>query len=90
MSNLMMRTVITMANIHIVSQENKKLFPKSRVQVEDNETMLKCADEWTSYYRANPHLYANDVLDLGLKGFQQAILCSMFYNDYSLYIACRG
>ena len=80
-----------MSKFHEVSKENKGLFPKSRIQNEDDdEKILKCAEEWISYYRCNPHLYANDVLLLGLKPFQQAILCSMFYNDYNMYIACRG
>ena len=46
-----------MAKIHTVSKENKALFPKSRVQKDDDdERMLKCAEEWISYYRSNPHL----------------------------------
>ena len=46
-----------MAKIHTVSKENKALFPKSRVQKDDDdERMLKCAEEWVSYYRVNPHL----------------------------------
>ena len=80
-----------MPKFHMVSKENQSLFPKSRVQNnDDNEKMLQCAEEWISYYRNNPHLYANEVLGLGLKDFQQVILCSMFYNDYNMYIACRG
>ena len=45
-----------MGNVHTVLSENKKLFPQSRVQVEDNEQILKCAEEWISYYKENPHL----------------------------------
>ena len=80
-----------MAKIHTVSKENKALFPKSRVQKDDDdERMLKCAEEWISFYRCNPHRYANDVLDLGLLPWQQAILWGMFYNDYTFYDAARG
>lgn len=45
-----------MAINHTILSENKKIFPKSRVQIEDNEKMLKCAEEWISFYRNNPHL----------------------------------
>ena len=79
-----------MAKIHTVSKENKALFPKSRVQKDDDdERMLKCAEEWISYYRANPHLYAEE-LEFGLLDWQNVILCGMFYNDYTLYDAARG
>ena len=79
-----------MAKIHTVSKENKALFPKSRVQKDDDdERMLKCAEEWISYYRANPPLYA-EVLEFGLLDWQNVILCGMFYNDYTLYDAARG
>ena len=79
-----------MSKFHTVSKENQSIFPKSRIQSDDNEQFLKCAEEWISYYRCNAHLYINDVLELGLKPFQQVILCSMFYNDYNMYIASRG
>ena len=80
---------MTMAKVHTVSKENKALFPKSRVQIDDNQEFLQCAKEWTAFYRNNPHLYARK-LNFGLKPFQEFILCSMFYNDYSMYVACRG
>lgn len=79
-----------MARFHDVLECNKKLFPQSRIQIDDNEQMLKCAEEWISYYRENPGDYCNDVLNFGLKDFQKEILYAMEHNDYSLYIACRG
>ena len=79
-----------MAKFHEVLDFNKKLFPQSRIQVEDNKEMLKCAEEWISYYRSFPGDYCNDVLNFGLKEFQKQILYEMEHNDYFLYDACRG
>ena len=68
-----------MAKIHTVSNENKALFPKSRVQKDDDdERMLKCAEEWISFYRVNPAKYAVDELEIPLFDFQKVILTGMF------------
>lgn len=47
---------------------------------------------WTSFYRANPHRFVKDYLNLGfeLKLFQQILLYMMFHNYYFAYIASRG
>ena len=82
--------VKTMPKFHTVSKENQSIFPKSRIQSDDNEQFLKCAEEWISYYRENPHRYCVDVLGIHLKEFQQILMCGAFYNDYIMYIAARG
>lgn len=45
---------------------------------------------WTSFYRANPHRFAKDYLNLDLKMFQQVMLVMMFVSDYFMAIMSRG
>lgn len=45
---------------------------------------------WASFYRANPHRFARDYLNLKLKKFQQIILNEMFRKVNSVYLASRG
>ena len=45
---------------------------------------------WAAFYRANPHRFARDYLNLNLKKFQQIILCMMFRFTNAIYLASRG
>lgn len=45
---------------------------------------------WCSFYRANPHRFCADYLNLNLKLFQKMLLYMMFYSNYFCYIASRG
>ena len=45
---------------------------------------------WCSYYRANPHRFCADYLNINLKLFQKILLYMMFYSNYLCYIASRG
>lgn len=45
---------------------------------------------WTSYYRANPHRFCSDYLNINLKIFQKILLVMMNYSNYFMYLASRG
>nr|DAZ32537.1 MAG TPA: large terminase [Caudoviricetes sp.] len=45
---------------------------------------------WCSYYRANPHRFCADYLNINLKLFQKILLFMMFWSNYLCYIASRG
>lgn len=54
------------------------------------ERILNGVDVWCSYYRANPHRFAKDYLNLHLKKFQQILLVMMFNNANFTNLASRG
>ena len=54
------------------------------------ERILAGVEAWTAFYRANPHRFAKDYLNLHLKLFQKILLFLMNISDYFCYIAARG
>ena len=54
------------------------------------ESILAGVDAWCGYYRANPHRFAKDYLNLNLKLFQKILLFMMNVCDFFCYIAARG
>ena len=63
----------------------KKEKPKS-------ERLMNGIGIWTAFYRANPHRFVADYLQLSfqLKWFQQILLFAMMHSHYLAYIASRG
>lgn len=45
---------------------------------------------WCSYYRANPHRFCKDFLNIDLKLFQKILLFMMNYDTNFMYLASRG
>jgi hypothetical protein len=45
---------------------------------------------WCSYYRANPHRFCKDFLNIDLKLFQKILLFMMNYSTNFMYLASRG
>lgn len=45
---------------------------------------------WAGYYRANPHRFAQDYMNVRLKLFQKILLFMMNVSNYFCYIAARG
>jgi hypothetical protein len=45
---------------------------------------------WASFYRANPHRFCSDYLNIRLKLFQIFILFMMNYSTNFMYLASRG
>lgn len=63
---------------------------ESEVRQAQIDKTMNAVNIWTSFYRANPHRFAKDYLCLNLDIFQQIILCMMFRNANSIYLASRG
>lgn len=45
---------------------------------------------WCSFYRANPHRFCKDYLNINLKLFQMILLYMMNFSNYFMYLASRG
>ena len=54
-----------------------------------NRTM-NAVNRCASYYRANPHRFCKDYLNINLKPFQQILIVMMNICHYFMYIAARG
>ena len=55
-----------------------------------HQRLFKQIGKWASFYRANPHRFAKDYLNLTLKLFQQLVLNMMFASDFFMAIMSRG
>jgi len=55
-----------------------------------SQRTLDAIDLWAGYYRANPHRFAEDVLNIKLRLFQKILLVMMNINVVFVYIASRG
>lgn len=54
------------------------------------ERMMAGIGVWCSYYRANPHRFCEDYLNIHLKLFQKILIFLMNWSNYFMYIASRG
>lgn len=52
--------------------------------------ILDGVDAWASFYRANPHRFAEDYLGVHLRLFQKILLFMMNLCNFFCYIAARG
>ena len=57
---------------------------------EHQQRVLDGVGVWASYYRSNPHTFAEDYLHVKLKLFQKIILCMMMVSYTIMYLASRG
>lgn len=57
----------------------------------NSASLMSAIEEWTSYWRANPHRFICDYLGLKFKGdFQPALVCAMDRQPNFVYAASRG
>ncbi len=54
------------------------------------QRILDGVDAWTSFYRANPHRFAEDYLNVHLRLFQKILIYMMNISNFFCYIAARG
>lgn len=54
------------------------------------EKMMRGAEEWIGFYRANPHRFVEDYLHIRLKLFQKILLFMMCKSKVTVNIATRG
>lgn len=57
---------------------------------EKSERILNGVAAWAGFYRANPHRFVVDYLNIKLKLFQKILLYAMMHNNFFMYIAARG
>ena len=63
---------------------------ESQVKQDKADKIMNGVNVWAAFYRANPHRFARDYLNLKLDRFQQIILCMMFRFSNVVYLASRG
>lgn len=57
---------------------------------EKSERIMNGIAVWAGFYRANPHRFVVDYLNIKLKLFQKILLYAMMHNNFFMYIAARG
>lgn len=57
---------------------------------EKSDRVMRGVATWCSFYRANPHRFAKDYLNISLKWFQKILLVMMNLSTNFCYIASRG
>ena len=67
----------------------KKLTEKE-IQQSKTDRMMHVVIKRASYYRANPHRFVSELLNIHLKIFQKILIYAMMKYDYFYFIACRG
>lgn len=55
-----------------------------------SERIMNAVNVWCSFYRANPHRFCKDYLNIKLKIFQQVLIYMMNISTCFMFIACRG
>lgn len=71
---------------------NKVNRKKSEKEIanEKSERIMNGIAVWAGFYRANPHRFVVDYLNIKLKLFQKILLYAMMHNNFFMYIAARG
>ena len=54
------------------------------------ERMMNGIGIWCSFYRANPHRFCKDYLNIELRLFQKILIFLMNWSNYFMYIASIG
>ncbi len=52
--------------------------------------MMNGVGLWGSFYRANPHRFCKDYLNINLKLFQKILIYMMNKSNFFMYLASRG
>ena len=70
--------------------ENNNGKTEQEVMNDKAKRIMQGINVWTSFYRANPHRFCVDYLNIHLKPFQQILIIMMNICHYVMYIAARG
>lgn len=73
----------------MAKRTNRKKSEKE-IANEKSERILNGVAAWAGFYRANPHRFVKDYLNVNLKLFQKILLYAMMHNNFFMYIAARG
>ena len=67
---------------------NKK--SERQIANEKSNRIMQGVAVWCAFYRANPHRFAKEYLNVNLKRFQKILIYAMMHNHFFMYIASRG
>ncbi len=81
--NLLPKTVVV-----ILAKNNVKT--DKQLEQERSQRIMEGVAIWASFYRANPHRFCTDYLNLALKLFQKILLFLMSISTNFMYLAARG
>lgn len=73
----------------MANKDNRKKSEKE-IANEKSERIMNGIAVWAGFYRANPHRFVVDYLNIKLKLFQKILLYAMMHNNFFMYIAARG
>lgn len=68
----------------------QKKLTEQEIQKSKTDRMMETVIKRASYYRANPHRFVGDLLNIHLKVFQKILIYAMMKYDYFFFIAARG
>ena len=69
---------------------SKQKLTDKQVAEQKEQHLMKQIGKWCSFYRADPHRFCADYLNIRLKTFQKILICMMNICHYFMYIAARG
>lgn len=75
-------------SVQQTSKRRKKT--DAELREESQRHLMELIAERASFYRANPHRFAKDYLNLDLHIFQQIIIFMMSISTNAMFLACRG
>lgn len=67
-----------------------KLKRSHRKTKSKSEESMENIAMWISYYRANPHRFVIDFMNINLRPFQCILLWAMIHHQYFMFLASRG
>ena len=78
--------------MHCLDRTVNDMGERSDLQIKEDKATrrMNAVALWVSYYRANPHRFAEDFLGIQLKVFQKILLWAMMMNDAFYFVAARG
>lgn len=69
---------------------SKQKLSDKQIAEQKHQHLMQQIGKWCSFYRANPHRFCADYLNIRLKTFQKILICMMNLCHYFMYIAARG
>lgn len=73
-----------------MNQYTTNRISQEEVANQKSERIMQGVATWCSYYRANPHRFCEDYLNIQLKLFQKILIFMMNVSTHFMYIAARG
>lgn len=71
-------------------QSKRRKMTDAELYAENERKLMQTVARRASFYRANPHRFAKDYLNLELRLFQQIIIFMMNVSTNFIFLASRG